>query len=157
ARYLEAANLAEPHSDRQLDLLRRAAERFLMSGRLGPGFETARAVLARVDMSLPSSRLRTIAGLAWSQLRTRKLAWPKRTATDPRSLQVDVCWSMSCGLGMVDSLIGAYFSGAGAALALRYGTPLQIARALSGATVGAALLGRRARAAKCMIAAERAA
>ena len=45
-RDLDAAALAEPESGQQLDLLRRAAERFLMSGRLEPGLETAKQVLA---------------------------------------------------------------------------------------------------------------
>ena len=67
-RYLEASSLVEPNSDRQLDLLRRASERFLMSGHVEPGLETARQVLARVGMSMPNSKLRTLAGIGWSQI-----------------------------------------------------------------------------------------
>ena len=158
-RYLEASSLVEPYSDRQLDLLRRAAERFLMSGHVEPGLETARQVLARVDMTLPESRMRTLAGIVWSQLQTRSsaLQWPRRTEIDRRSLHADVAWSMSAGLAMVDTLLGAYFSGRAAVLALRYGTPLQITRALSAATVGAALMGSRTRSRRCLEAAHRAA
>ncbi len=158
-RYLEASSLVEPGSDRQLDLLRRASERFLMSGHVGPGLETAKQVLARVGMSLPSSKLRTLAGIGWSQVLTRPsaLVWPPRRNTDARSLHADVCWSIAAGLAMVDSLLGAYYSGRAAVLALRHGTPFQIARSLSAATVAAALMGARKRAQRCLEAAHRAA
>ena len=146
-RYLEASSLVEPNSDRQLDLLRRASERFLMSGNLQPGLETARQVLARVGMSLPNSKLRTLAGIGWSQFRTRPsaLVWKPRAEVDLRSLRADVCWSIAAGLAMVDSLLGAYYSGRAAVLALKYGTSFQIARSLAAATVGAALMGQRKR------------
>jgi hypothetical protein len=157
-RYQEAATLAEPESDRQLDLLRRAAEKFLMSGHVEPGLETARQVLARVGMALPG-RARTITGIVWTQFQTRgsALRWPTRTAPDPRALHADICWSISAGLSMVDTLLGAYFSGRATVLAVRHGTPLQITRALCAATVGAALMGSRKRAARCFEALQRAA
>ncbi|HET9993261.1 MAG TPA: AAA family ATPase, partial [Kofleriaceae bacterium] len=94
-RYLEASSLVEPNSDRQLDLLRRASERFLMSGNIEPGLETARQVLARVGMALPNSKVRTLAGIGWSQFKTRPsaLKWKPRAEIDPRSMRADVCWS----------------------------------------------------------------
>ncbi|HEY6034061.1 MAG TPA: hypothetical protein VIV58_07375, partial [Kofleriaceae bacterium] len=158
-RYLEASSLVEPSSDRQLDLLRRASERFLMSGNLQPGLETARQVLQRVGMSLPGSKLRTLAGIGWSQFRTRPsaLTWEARSEVDQRSLRADVCWSIAAGLAMVDSLLGAYYSGRAAVLALKYGTSFQIARSLAAATVGAALMGQRKRTQRYLEAAHRAA
>jgi eukaryotic-like serine/threonine-protein kinase len=157
-RFLEAAALEEPDSDRQLDLLRRGAERFLMSGRLEQGLETTRAVLERAGMTLPSSRARTVAGLVWNQLRMRgsALHWTSSRASSPRSLDADICWSIGAGLGMVDSLLGAYFSGRAARLALARGNALQICRGMAAATVGACLLGRRDRARRLMACAERA-
>ena len=158
-RYLEASSLVEPNSDRQLDLLRRASERFLMSGHVGPGLETAKQVLSRVGMSMPSSKLRTLAGIGLSQIQTRPsaLVWKHRVQVDPRSMRADVCWSIAAGLAMVDTLLGAYYSGRAAVLALKYGTPFQVCRALSAATVGAALMGSRKRTQKCLEAAHRAA
>ncbi|MFN0247067.1 MAG: serine/threonine-protein kinase PknK [Kofleriaceae bacterium] len=157
-RYLEAAHLAPVASDRHLDLLRRAAERYLMGGRLVAGLATARAVLARISMTLPESRARTIAGVVWNQVRLRgALTWPPRPATAPPSVDADICFSISAGLSMVDPLVGAYFSGRAALLALRHGSTLQIARSMSSATVGAALLGRRERAARLFDATQRAA
>ena len=157
-RCLDAAALAEPDSSQQLDLLRRAAERFLMSGRLEPGLDTAKQVLARVRMTLPS-RLGTLLGIAWQRLQTRSsaLAWEKRPAPDPRSRDADICWSIGAGLAMVDTLHGAYFSGKASVLALRYGTPLQITRAMSALTVSAALMGKRERSQRFLEAAARAA
>jgi serine/threonine protein kinase/tetratricopeptide (TPR) repeat protein len=156
--YLEAAELETADETRQLDLLRRAAERFLMAGRLDRGLATARSVLARVDMTLPTTRVRTALGIVWNQLRMRRaLDWKPRTVVDPRALHADICWSIGAGLGMVDTLLGAYFSGRAARIALEAGTPAQIARALSSATIGAAVLGRRERAVRLLAAARRAA
>jgi eukaryotic-like serine/threonine-protein kinase len=157
--YLEAAELVRPESEQHLDLLRRAAERFLMSGEVADGLATARAVLARVDMRLPATRARVLAGILWNQLRMRGNAfhWTPRKTTDPRSLDADVCWSIGAGLGMIDSLLGAYFSGRAARLALARGTPLQIARGMAAASIGAGLLGRRDRAHRLLDAATRAA
>jgi eukaryotic-like serine/threonine-protein kinase len=157
-RFLDAAALEQPDSDRQLDLLRRAAERFLMSGRLERGLETTRAVLERASMALPASRTRAIAGVVWNQIRMRGAAlhWTRSRATAPRSLDADICWSIGAGLGMVDSLLGAYFSGRAARLALAQGNALQICRGMAAATIGACLLGRRDRTRRLIACAERA-
>ena len=64
---------------------------------------------------------------------------------------------MGAGLGMVDTLLGAYFSGRAARTALREGSPMQIARGMAAATVGASLLGRRKRAHNLLDASARAA
>lgn len=158
-RYLEASSLVQPYSDRQLDLLRRASERFLMSGHVEPGLATAKQVLSRVGMSLPTSKLRTLGGIAWNAVKTRPsaLVWQHRSEPDPRSLRADVCWSVAAGLAMVDTLLGAYYSGRAAVLALKYGTSFQVARSLAAATVGAALMGQRKRTRRCLEAAHRAA
>jgi eukaryotic-like serine/threonine-protein kinase len=143
--YVLAAAL-EPDTTTQLDLLRHAAERFLMGGRVQQGLDTARALLDHVSTTLPRTRTRAIGGILWNQLRMRgrALTWTRR---DRRSLPADICWSMGAGLGMVDSLLGAYFTGRAARIALAEGSPLQITRGMAGATIGAALLGRRKRAA----------
>jgi hypothetical protein len=129
-----------------------------MSGRLEPGLETAKQVLARVKMTLPS-RARTLLGLAWQRVQTRTsaLAWEHRRLPDPRSRDADICWSIGAGLSMVDTLHGAYFSGRASVLALRYGTPLQITRAMSGMTAASALMGQRVRSQRFLQAAKRAA
>ena len=156
--FLEAAALEHPESERQLDLLRRAAERFLMAGRLAEGLDTTRGVLARAGMTLPTSRAGTVTRLVWNQVRMRgrALHW-QAPRSGARSLDADICWSIGAGLGMVDTLLGAYFSGRAARLALARGNALQICRGMAAATIGASLLGRRDRAARLIACCERAA
>jgi tetratricopeptide (TPR) repeat protein len=158
AEQFAAAAALEPRgSNEQLDLLRRSAERFLMGGRVEQGLETARALLDHVELSLPRTRVRAIGGILWNQLRMRGRALAWDAARTARSLHADICWSMGAGLGMVDTVLGAYFSGRAARIALASGTPLQITRCMAGAMIGAALLGRRARAEHLLAAARRAA
>jgi len=156
--YLDAAALEPADSDRQLDLLRRAAERFLMAGRLGEGLDTARSVLGRAGIVLPTTRTGTIGRLLWNQVRMRggALRWSS-PRTSARSLEADICWSIGAGLGMVDTLLGAYFSGRAARIALAKGNAMQICRGMGAATISACLVGRRARAAQLLECCERAA
>lgn len=157
-RFVEAAALEPAESELQLDLLRRAAERYLMAGRLAEGLATTRGVIERAGMTLPTSRAGTIGRLVWNQLRMggRALQW-RTPRVDARSLDADICWSIGVGLGMVDTLLGAYFSGRAARLALAHGNALQICRGMAAATIGASLLGRRERAARMLDCCERAA
>jgi tetratricopeptide (TPR) repeat protein len=157
-RYLQAAHLHPEDSAPHVDLLRRSAERFLMSGRVEDGLQTARQVLERAGMILPQSRARAVAGILWNQIRMRgsALNWTRRT-TDRRSLDADIAWSIGAGLGMIDSLLGAYFSGRAARLALREGSALQITRGMAAASIGASLLGRQQRANRLHAAVEQAA
>jgi eukaryotic-like serine/threonine-protein kinase len=157
-RFAEAAALEPTDSERQLDLLRRAAERYLMAGRLSEGLATTRAVLERAGMTLPTTRTGTISRILWNQVRMRGSALHRRgSRAGARSLDADICWSIGAGLGMVDTLLGAYFSGRAARLALSGGNALQICRGMGAATIGACLLGRRARAERLLEACERAA
>ena len=136
--------------------IRRAARSVAARRRALPDERAARArlrdgasVLARFDMVLPATRTRAIAGIVWNQIRMRGPALEWTTAhrarrSARRRLLVDRRRAR-----MVDSLLGAYFSGRAARLALAHGQPLQIARALAAAVIGAALLGRRARTEHC--------
>ena len=129
-----------------------------MGGRVEDGLQTAREVLERAGMVLPQTRVRAVAGILWNQIRMRgnALTWTRRT-TERRSLEADIAWSIGAGLGMIDSLLGAYFSGRAARLALREGSTLQIARGMAAAMIGASLLGRKQRANQLMAATEQAA
>ena len=132
---------------RQLDLLRRAAERFLMAGRLDRGLATARSVLARVDMTLPTTRVRTALGIVWNQLRMRRaLEWKPRTVVDPRALHADICWSIGAGLGRADRCSAPISPAARRGSRSKSGTPHQIARSFVVDDHRAAVLGRRDRA-----------
>ncbi len=156
--YMEAAHGTDD-SDRALDLQRRAAERFLMSGHLQRGLEAARLVLAELGMSMPELTARIIAGILWNQYRLRRhpLTWKQRTPSERGRLAANVFWSFGSGLSMVEILRGAYFASRSPLLALEHGEPTEIARALSGAAVGAAIMGHSAQVDRLLDATRRAA
>jgi serine/threonine protein kinase/tetratricopeptide (TPR) repeat protein len=156
--FLEAAQ-HEDDATRKLDLQRRAAERLLMSGHMQRGVETARAVLGELGTSVPSSKARIIASILWNQLRLRghSLTWKPREPTQGNRLRSDVFWSLASGFSMVDVLLGAYFGTRAPMIAFKLGEPMQIARALSAAAIGAAIMGRREQVSRLMAATERAA
>jgi eukaryotic-like serine/threonine-protein kinase len=163
ARYFfEAASTGAPERLVRLDLLRRAAERFLMSGHVDEGLATTRDVLAASGLSMPRTWLGGVAQLGWHQLRlSRKpLTWKTRRMEDvdaASAMRMDLCWSVGAGLALVDSLRSALFFARGALECVEHGDDARIARALAGAAVAEAGLLRRAGAARVGAACRRAA
>jgi hypothetical protein len=160
--FLDASTMGDVPQGERLELLRRAAEQFLMSGHLGPGLDATRAVLGAFGLSLPRSRLVALARLGWYQLRLARssLAWTRRRPDDVRAddaARLDLCWSVGAGLGLVDSVRSLLFIELGALLALAGGDEARIARALGAAAVGEAGVGRRAVATRVGAACRRAA
>jgi hypothetical protein len=160
--FTEAAGAGAPSEDVRLDLLRRAAEQFLVSGHLGEGIATLRLVLRGFGFWLPATRWAALARLGWFRLRLsrRPLRWVARRSDVPASAaaaRVDLCWSVGSGLGLVDSVRSVLFFDHGALLALDDGDEDRIARALSAAAVAEAGLGRREQAARLGEACRRAA
>ena len=121
---------------RALELRRRAAEQLLISGRIDEGLETVRAVLASIGMKLTATPRRTLLSLAWRILRL-KLRGRGFKERDPSQIsaeeliRVDTCWSVSIGLGTVDTIRGMDFGKRHLLLALRAGEPYRVARALA--------------------------
>ena len=132
--YLEAvahATVAEA-----LELQRRAAMQFLISGHIDEGLATLRTVLATVGMTLPSTPLRSLASLLWrrARLRLRGLGFRERDPSEIAAAdltRIDVCWSAGAGLSVVDTIRGADFQARGLLLSLEAGEPSRIARALA--------------------------
>jgi hypothetical protein len=119
-----------------LELKRRAAEQLLRSGHIDEGLEAINDVLRRVDMTLAKSPWRALGALLFrrAHLSLRGLDFKERTAAEvgPQLLQrVDVCWSVSVGLAMVDTIRGASFQTRQLLLALDAGEPYRVARALA--------------------------
>ena len=146
--YLEAARTAPPL--RALDLRRRGAEELLRSGRLDEGRAVAAEALADAGLRFSRSPLRS---LVWQRvvLRSRGLRFRRRQAEEiaPRELaRVDLCWSLSSGLGLMDPVQGAHFQSRSLVLALRAGEPFRVARGIAGEAAYAAAQGdgRRAQA-----------
>ncbi len=137
---------------RALELRRRAAEQLLISGHIDQGLETVRTVLESVGMRLPETPRQTLLTLAWHllrlKLRGRRFKERDSTQIAPEKLiSIDTCWSVSIGLGTVDTIRGMAFAKRHMFLALEAGEPYRVARALAleaafSATGGVATLAR---------------
>jgi hypothetical protein len=133
-----------------LDLQRRAAYQYLISGHLDDGLAALDAVLKGVGLRLPATPRRALAGLllrrGWLRLRGLRFRERDTAAVPPkRRLRVDVCWSTSIGLGLVDIIRASDFQTRCLLLALRAGDPFRVTRALALEAIYTAGEGCRAR------------
>ncbi len=141
--YLEAAAAAPPAE--ALELRRRAAEQYLVSGRIDEGVKHLRPVLSEVGLSYPPTPSRANMSIITrsTQLSLRGIGF---RATDESAvpaldlLRTDVCLSAGKGLGFVDPVRGYSFFLRGLLLALQTGEPRRVARAL--AQVGTMMISR---------------
>ena len=143
--YLAAARNAGPaHA---LDLRRRGAEELIRSGRLDEGRAVATEALADAGLKFASSPVRALLAQR-AILRLRGRRFRSRTAEEiaPRELaRVDLCWSISSGLGLMDPVQGAHFQVRSLLLALDAGEPYRVARGIAGEAAYAAAQGDGAR------------
>jgi eukaryotic-like serine/threonine-protein kinase len=131
--YLKAAEV--PGSD-TLDLRCQAATQLLISGRFDDGIQVVHGVLNGIGMQLPPAGSRTILALLLGRLRLRLRGFrfrPRAAEAVPAALlkRVDVSWSVTIGLSMVDPMRGAVFQALNTRLALQAGERYRIARALA--------------------------
>ena len=146
--YREAAAVAP--GDRAIELQRLAAEHCLKSGRDLEGLEVLRAVLGKVGLNYPQSSSAAVASLLYhrARMRLRGLTF-KSTASElcrPSDLtRVDVAFSATTGLAMVDVVRGADFGAQHLLLALEAGEPIRICRALALEAGNAAAVGAGSR------------
>ncbi len=132
--YLEAASSAA--RDDAHELTRRAAEQFLISGHVDEGLAVLRTVLDSVGLELASTPLRAIVSGAAQRLliALRGLSFHDHALAELTPLQVrqiDACWSVAVGLGMVDNARASDFQARHVRLALRAGEPYRVARAIA--------------------------
>ncbi len=143
--YLDAATDAT--AAEQLDLRRRAALQYLYAGHVDQGLAELESVLNAVGVSMPRRSLTSLllrrAALRMRGLRFRPCDETEVTARD--LARIDVCWSASAGLGMVDHYLGADFQTRQLLFALRAGEPSRIGRALALEAGYAATAGDRKR------------
>ena len=132
--YQAAAETAP--AERAIELSRLAAEHYLKSGRDRDGLRVLRSVLNEVGLSYPESQAAALASLAVhrGRLRFRGLSFVETPA--PRCAareltRVDVAFSATVGLAMIDVLRGADFGAQQLQLALDLGEPMRICRALA--------------------------
>ena len=134
AAYLAATDGAVPGE--ALDLRRRAAEQLLRSGHIDEGLRAIQSVLAAVGMKLPSTPTRALMSLLFRRvlIRGRGLGYTERDVSQLSAKElslIDICWSVSAGLGVVDTIRGADFQTRQTLLALRAGEPYRVVRALA--------------------------
>ena len=151
--YTEAARTAP--LDAALELQRRAAEHYFKSGHDLRGLQMLRQVLQAVGLRYPTSPSMAVSSLLYhrARLRLRGLSFRPRALAScpPRDLaRVDVAFSATAGLAMVDVIRGADFAAQHLQLALEVGEPMRICRALAleagnAAAVGAGSQGRMER------------
>src|SRR5207302_5864177 len=120
----------------QLELRRRAAEQLLRSGHIDEGIDALRDVLAHVGMRLAPTPRRALFSLLvmriWLRIRGLRFKLRDATAVSPRDLtQIDICWSIGAGLGVVDNIRAVDFQTRGLLLCLAAGEPRRLARALA--------------------------
>jgi hypothetical protein len=134
----------------KLELQRRAAAQFLVSGHIDQGLAVIRGVLHAVGMKLAPATWRAALSLLMgrARVRMRGLTFRDREASQvpAEELQrIDTCWSVAQGLGMVDTIHAADFQARHLLLALSAGEKYRIARALSVEAGYQALFGGRSR------------
>ncbi len=147
--YLDAAAVAEPAI--ALELRGRASAQCLRAGHIERGLEILREVLPSIGLGYPGSPRRALLGLVWqrARLQMRGLGFRARAEQDldARTIgRVDTCFGAGVGLGMVDTVRGAYFQSLGLRLALDAGEPYRVCRALATEVAFRASAGLSARA-----------
>jgi serine/threonine protein kinase len=131
--YLAAAGAGAPEA---LELRRRAALQFLLSGHVDEGLAALRTVLAAVGLKLAPTPRRALLFLLMyrAKLWFRGLRFQEHDAgqVSPEDIRrLDIYWSVAMGLGIVDPIRGADYQTRNLLLALRAGEPYRIARALA--------------------------
>ena len=133
--YLAAAAQAT-EAGATLDLRRRAADQLLRSGEVDEAIATLDKVLGEVGMSIPKTQKGALVALLVrrTQVRMRGLGFRPRSADQipPRELlRVDTAWAVGSGLGLVDTIVGSFFTTRGLLLALDSGEPNRVCRAIA--------------------------
>jgi hypothetical protein len=132
--YLTAAAGADARL--AVDLQRRAAYQYCVSGHLEQGHATLKTLLGSIHVPVPETRAVSIARflLQRGRNRVRGFRFSPRSVDQVRPddlLKNDLIWAASAGLSMFDVLQGAEFQSRNLYHALSIGEPYRIARALA--------------------------
>ena len=150
--YREAAAIAEEAEP--IDLQRREAYQFLISGHIDEGLAAFASILERVRHAAaghtPQGALMRLL-MSRATLRLRGLRFRERDTSqvDPAQLElIDISRSVAVGISVVDVIRGSDYQTRSLLLALRAGEPLRIALALGWEAVHSSCQGRAAGAAR---------
>ena len=117
-----------------LELHRKASGELLRSGHFDRGMEVARMALAAAGMRIPAHNLLSLAWvrarLRWRGLRCDSGAGAASSAKE--AARIDLCWSLSSGIGLIDPIKGAYFQALSLLLALQAQDLPRVGRGLAG-------------------------
>ncbi len=152
-RSTEAAGLfseaaTEATATERIDLERRAAENWLISGHQEQGRAAIERLLAEVGARMPATPRRALASYAYRQalLRVRGLRVPLRDESDvpPEELRrIDIFKTVSHGLSMFDPIAGLDFQGRALLASLRAREPMRLGRSLAMEAASVATQGGR--------------
>jgi serine/threonine protein kinase len=131
-------------------LERSAAEQLLRSGHVEEGIMAVSAVLERLGIHTPKTRLLKVLSLAWLRFRIRLsgLRYRPRPETELTNLELarlDGAWMAATCLAMFDGIRSAELQCRTTLRALRAGTPLQLLRAHTSEVTFLALAGQSMR------------
>jgi hypothetical protein len=119
-----------------LERRRLAAKQFLITGHIDEGLAELAAVLKAVGVNYPATPRRAIVSLIWTRIkiRLRGLHYREREERQisPEDLnRLEILWTATGGLGIIDPIRGVAFQAQNLLLALRVGEPLRLGRALT--------------------------
>jgi hypothetical protein len=135
--YLDAADVVARSDRRGALLLRhRAAEQLLFSGRLDEGKAVLDEVLSAVGLRMPHSPALALAAFAGrrAQAQLRGFDYRERPEAELDAdvlLKIDVAWSVSIGLSMIDPVRAGSFQAHHLVMALDAGEKERIAKAVA--------------------------
>jgi serine/threonine protein kinase len=122
----------ETDGNERLEMERRAAYQYLISGQLDPGYDAIQRVLGRIGVRLPR---RPLWSLLWHRARL-KIAGLRHRERPPTQIpsedlsRIDILSTAATGLAVADTLRATDLQARHLLLALRVGEPVRLARAL---------------------------
>jgi len=112
-----------------LDLRRRAAQQFLLSGHITEGLAAITELLTAEGMPYPATPGAALRTVVWNRVRLRLPSRPRGAPDAPTRSRIDLCWHLAVSLGMVDVVRGHVFHTRGLLLARRHDDPFRLSRA----------------------------
>ncbi len=133
----------------KLELQRRAAEQLLVSGHVDRGIEVTRAVLGQLGLDLARTPRQALVAFLllrlWIWVRGLRFEERDPATVPPKTLaRIDVSWSTSAGLAVVDNIRAVHFGTRNLLQCLRAGEPTRLLRALVLESIFVATRGARA-------------
>ena len=126
----------EAEVEEWLDLQRRAAEQFLVSGLITEGLSLFHTILNALGMQLPTTPQEAVDSLLEirQEISARGFNFKERAESElsrEEKLSIDACWSIVIGLTFIDTIRAAGFQARHLLLALEAGEVYRISRALA--------------------------